>query len=296
MLLPAVTICISSMSDYLTNFTLDRALVSCLVGGTECGHEDFFIFETNLGLCYVLNSGRNSSSHSVDIKSTKNTGFRSGIDIFLILPKNHFVFFQVNDAQVKPTSSELNNIYALPGGYTKMRLEKNVETKLEFPYSACRDSEKFPDSAYVRQLNESKFTYRQANCFELCFHDFLKNSSTVEEAKFSNDFDYINNCGHLCPLECQSTSYRIIETEFKWSDFDASYFSNFINILDKNPNLDKKLDLKNLTAQQLSENMLGLVFYYDSLRYTQISQSPKTSLCWFLILVDHLDFSWILVL
>ncbi len=111
----------------------------------------------------------------------------------------------------------------------------------------------------------------------------------MEEAKFSNDFDYINNCGHLCPLECQSTSYRIIETEFKWSDFDASYFSNFINILDKNPNLDKKLDLKNLTAQQLSENMLGLVFYYDSLRYTQISQSPKTSLS---VLVSNLGGSF----
>jgi len=43
MLLPAVTICISPKSDYLTNLTLDRALVSCLVGGTECGHEYFFI-------------------------------------------------------------------------------------------------------------------------------------------------------------------------------------------------------------------------------------------------------------
>ncbi len=46
MLLPAVTICISPKSDYLTNLTLDRALVSCLVGGTECGHEDFF-YRTN---------------------------------------------------------------------------------------------------------------------------------------------------------------------------------------------------------------------------------------------------------
>jgi len=184
---------------------------------------------------------------------------------------------------VKPTSSELNNIYALPGGYTKMRLEKNFETKLEFPYSACRDSEKFPDSAYVRQLNESKFTYRQANCFELCLQDFLKNSSTVDAAKFSNDFDYIKNCGHLCPLECQSTSYRLIETEFKWSDFDASFFSNFIKIL------DIKLDLKTEMPEQLSENILGLVFYYDSLKYAQVSQSPKTSLS---VLVSNLGGSF----
>jgi len=75
------------MSDYSTNLTLDRALVTCLVGGTECGHEDFFILETNFGLCYVLNSGRNSSSHSVDIKGTKKTGFISGIDIFFFCPK-----------------------------------------------------------------------------------------------------------------------------------------------------------------------------------------------------------------
>ncbi len=152
------------------------ALATCSVGGTKCGHEDFFIFENffSLGLCYVLNSGRNYSSYSVNIKNTKNTGFNSGIEILFFLPKNHFVYFQVNDAQWKPTSSELNNIYALPGGYYNIKLEKTVETKLEFPYSACRDSENFLDSVYIRRLNESKFTYRQANCFEVCFQDFLK--------------------------------------------------------------------------------------------------------------------------
>ncbi len=70
--------------------SLDRTLDSCLADGTECSDEDFFIFETIFGLCYVLNTGRNSSSHSVDIKGTK-------------------------------------------------------KNKLEFPYSACRESEKFPD-------------------------------------------------------------------------------------------------------------------------------------------------------
>jgi hypothetical protein len=227
------------MPDDSTNLTIDRALIECLVGGTECGHEDFFIFETKLGLCYVLNGGRNSSSHSVNTKSTKNTGYRSGIDILFFLPKNHFVYFYVNDAQVKPTSLELNNIYALPGGYSNIRMEKSVETKLEFPYSACRDTEKFPDSVYIRQLNESKFTYRQVNCFELCLQDFLKNSSNVEAESLSNDFDYTKNCGHLFPLECQSISYRLIETEFKWSGLDTSLYSNNIQILDTKLNFEK---------------------------------------------------------
>ncbi len=86
--------------------------------------------------------------------------------------------------------------------------------------------------------------------------------SNVEAESSSNDFDYIKNCGQLCPLECQSTSYRIIETKFTWSELDTSLYSNDNQIL---TNLDKKLNLKNLTAEQLSEGLLGLNLFFESL-------------------------------
>jgi len=59
--------------------------------------------------CHVLNGGRNSTGHLTHIKST-STDPNSGFLLELYLPKDYLVYYFINDAYVKPTTSETTNI------------------------------------------------------------------------------------------------------------------------------------------------------------------------------------------
>jgi len=86
-----------------------------------------------------------------------------------------------------------------------------------------------PDTPLVRHLSEANITYRQVNCFELSFQIFVKNYAL--EHKISEDearkkeevqnYDKEKNCNKLCPLECESTQYKISQ-----SMFTLAYFSD----------------------------------------------------------------------
>jgi len=219
MKLPAVTLCLASLYPSLsTNATLDVSLFNCTINGTECGKNDFYSFKTRTSInvqdvltCYVLNGGRNSSGHSSEIKSTRTTGPYSGFELIFFLPKDHFFYYYVNDGFVKPTISEITNSIS-SSTVNFLTLEKTVETKLEYPFNNCWDRNNLPDTPLVRQLSEANITYRQLNCFELCFQNFVQNYAL--ENRISEDvarlkeeiknYDEDKNCNHLCPLECET--------------------------------------------------------------------------------------------
>ncbi len=114
MTLPAFTVCFFSLSLKSNSIiaTLDKSLYNCSISGTQCDTKDFYSFESrasyNNGLinCNVLNGGRNSTGNSSDIKSIRTTGMYSGFSFMFFLPKDHFLFYFINDAFVKPTTSE----------------------------------------------------------------------------------------------------------------------------------------------------------------------------------------------
>ncbi len=139
------------------------------------------------------------------------------------------MFYYINDAYVKPIKIEIDK-HLLPGTYNDLKLEKTVEAKLEYPFNNCWDRVNLPDTPLVRQLSEANITYRQANCFELCFQNFVKNYAleqkiSEEEARDKDEvqnFDKENNCNKLCPLECESTQYKITQSVFTLADFSDS--------------------------------------------------------------------------
>jgi len=194
MTLPAVTLCLDRL-DYILaiNATLKTSLVNCTIGGVKCDYDDFYSFETPtiwsdaIIICYVLNGGRNSSGHPNKIKSTRTTGFTSGFNLQFYLPKDHYFLYFINDAYVKPSVSEINK-YFLSGTTNDFVLEKTVETKLEFPFNNCWERINLPDTPLVKQLSALNITYRQVNCFELCFKIFvqkyaLENRISEDEAR-----------------------------------------------------------------------------------------------------------------
>jgi len=81
--LPAVTLCLASLQTGTTNAILEGSLFVCRIGGADCDIRHFYSIETrstyNIFTCYVLNGGRNSSGHLIEIKGTRTTGQDSGI-------------------------------------------------------------------------------------------------------------------------------------------------------------------------------------------------------------------------
>jgi len=179
--LPAVTLCLDIFrQDFSTTATLNKFLLNCSIGGVECDSNDFYSFETRTSysndiiLCHVLNGGRNYPGDLKKIKSTRTTGPYSGFVLQFYLPKDHFFYYFINDAHVKPTTSEINKYF--PRGTTiDFILVKSVETKLELPFNKCWDRINLPDSPLVKQLFAANITHRQVNCFEICFENFVKN-------------------------------------------------------------------------------------------------------------------------
>jgi len=287
MTMPAVTLCLASFQSLSTNATLDKSLYNCEISGAECNYTDFHPFEAIDGYrkstinCYVLNGGRNSTGHPSEIKSTRNSERFAGFLIRFILPKYHYLFYYISDAYVKPTKSEIDT-YLIPGTYTELKLEKTIETKLEYPFNNCWNRINLPDTSLIRQLSEANITYRQVNCFELCFQNFVQkyafehNISATEarEKDEVQNYDKEKNCNKLCPLECENTQYKIAQSVFTLADFsDSEEYS--LRVI---PLIKKKLNITVNSTEEFNKNCLVLKISFDSLKYTKISQTPKTGL------------------
>jgi len=287
MTLPAFTVCLASSDANFKNFTLDKSLYNCSISRTECDTKEIFSFKTQSGYkqeiitCYVLNGGRNSNGHPGEIKSTNTTGFFSGFYLDLYLPTNLSIYYYINDVYVEPTTSEIVK-YLLPGRICNILLEKTVETKLEFPFNDCWERKNLPDTPLVGQLSAKNITYRQVNCFELCLKNFiqkyaLEHGISEDEAILKTEvknYDKEKNCDKLCPLECESTQYKISESIFSNADFSDSEQYNSEEIT----RIEKKLNITINSAKELNKNILQLQVIFDSLKYTKITQTPKTTL------------------
>ncbi len=86
-------------------------------------------------------------------------------------------------------------------------------------------------------------------------------------------YDKDKNCNQLCPLECKSTQYRISETRYSMSDFKniEIYVSKLI------PDIKRRLNIT-IDSTEFKKNNLEINIFFDSLKYTKISQTPKTTL------------------
>ena len=84
-------------------------------------------------------------------------------------------------------------------------------------------------------------------CYELCYNNYLSGYAVLKNisknnARFELKFDYSENCSHICPLECSSISFDDFQNE----------------IIDQS-------------------GILQLNFFYSDLKYTEITQSVKTT-------------------
>ncbi len=283
-----ITLCLVSLPTFSSNLDPVKTFLHYKFNGVSSNFDevDSFDIPTQFNLrfnstsmtCYVFNGGRNRSDHSIDIKTTKQTGLISGFSFLFYLPKDHFLIYYVNDAKVRPASIELeSNRYILPGSWSYFRLGKSVETKFEYPYSSCKKLEGFSNSAYIRHFSELNITYRQVNCFELCkynkIREYALEKKIVEKDAWSyfKEFDYVKNCENFCPLECTSTTFLThgveLSTEMLTSTFTSTRFYDELRYSQET----------NETDDEINQRILGVDFFYEELKYNQITQTPKTN-------------------
>ena len=79
-------------------------------------------------------------------------------------------------------------------------------------------------------------------------------------------------CGPLCPLECDSISYRVS------ASFSKLLLSDKIYNLYKNRSAIKPYQSGyNSYEEEFKKNLYFVTIYYNNLKYTSITQTPKTN-------------------
>ena len=116
-------------------------------------------------------------------------------------------------------------------------IQRTVDIKLPKPYNDCLETINSDTSEVAKEVLDLNVTYRRVNCFEWCM---------IKGAKSGLFFDdQFESCSQACPLECRTNGFEV----------STDYLS-----------LDKGM-----------ENILAINFFYSSNKYTELSQTVKTT-------------------
>jgi hypothetical protein len=174
-------------------------------------------------------------------------------------------------------------------------VKRTLTQKYPWPYSDCIDLDTYKSDLFD-YMKKSNKTYRQQDCFELCIqktiidacqcyytkYDDMKTNFTACLNLYESNCleDKINNFNseecqkNSCPLECDSFSYDLSFSALEYSG-ESSY-----TIETKNPEIQDAFNDTNLTLsyETYKSNIALFTVYYPSLKYEQISESPKTQI------------------
>jgi hypothetical protein len=133
-------------------------------------------------ICFVFNSGDPGS-----VRKSKKYGFSHGLHIYLFLQPNDFINYYIGDSEAVPVNGEIYRF--LDGGLTSnLVMNKLVENKLGEPYNRCQidlDEETDHESRLYKQIVRNNYTYRQANCYDLCY---FKSLAAICNCSFTGQF------------------------------------------------------------------------------------------------------------
>jgi hypothetical protein len=203
--------------------------------------------------------------------------------------------------------SFLCTLYFLLQGYgisagieTNFAINRIYEILKPKPYSECIDLNSIDsfDSHLYRVIYDSNQTYRQLDCFDLCYQQLLIQTCNCYLNNFNKlngnvpcldmfqmncslftwyeflEKDYITKkCIQECPLECYSINYQITTSFTSYPTYNYA-----LNYLIKNPIIRSKFQNETLTFDLIKQSVLQLNVYYDKLAYTQISKDAKFEL------------------
>jgi hypothetical protein len=260
------------------------------------------------GKCFRFNSGRNYFGEKVNILNSTSSGRPNGlrIEVYVDIPdKYDFVeiIVYIHNHSLPPYNLDYGGYWITPGSWNYFEIERIFDQRLGEPYNDClNDVNTFKQNkTLVKHILDSNRIYSQNDCFYLCSYlfaleesncgcnssliDFEKNclrqfyeenlndtkqcvSEYLKEFRISRLKSEFDKCSVYCPSECDSMTYMIT------SSYEALPKSGKISYKSKMENGLNSFE----TYEQVSRHFSSILVYYKELKYTRISQEPKTML------------------
>ncbi len=260
--------------------------------------------DTVNGLCYRFNSGKNLTGHLIPFKNSTFGGFDNAFILnFYSTTKYDYGQMQIS---IKNHTINPNSIYNTgdsisAGCFNYFLVKRTFDEKLAQPYNQCyKNVSLFSLNKTLINFIESKNRlYTQTECIRLCQNLYFKENSDCDcifddidkelwptcylgeekssvykcTQKFIANFQEnikFEVCPNYCPLECDSFTYDIslkVQPVLGSGNFSSyneteslNEFSEFISF------------------ENFSKNFYSVSVFYDDLKYTLISQQPKTEI------------------
>ena len=285
MILPAVTLCVNRTCYDENCLDKEIYILDCRYNLNANCSNNFQNYNYIDKTCVTIN---NLKEDSTDYLKSSKGGKKFGLQMAVYLPKSYYVTVLISDNQVKAGFNQLENLYTAVLTEANYKIRKLVDKKLPSPYNKCVITS---DSPLYKEIVDSNITYTQEYCFTYCICKYFtktcncsffpiygntqSNESCLINECFKKEFFKFNDiqeCGNLCPFECESTSFEISAQSFQYNyPYIPETFSEIIKM---------PLNLSNFT-QEKQKNILNKSFivrvYYESLKYTETSQVPKTT-------------------
>ena len=195
----------------------NQFVLSCFYAGNECTEKDFtWSYNLLFGNCYRFNSGYDKYGNKTSLLSTSKPGSIDGLRIHLnVAVPYHINSFEVSSAAhvfihndtIEPTTFE--GIDISPGTHYSIRLGRDFIYQLPLPYNDCYNNlntiDAF-DSDIYRAIIQSNATYRQRDCYRLCFQKYLIQRCGCYDQNFMGLYG-ARPCTTLPDLFCSGAYY-----------------------------------------------------------------------------------------
>lgn len=276
---------------------MEKMLLKCLFNLKPCNPDDFeWFYDIYFGNCYKFNTVKNGILRATS-KPGKTHGLR--LELFVGQPDAKFEHFSgahvfINNASSNPIFYE--GIDVSPGFQTNIGIRRVFIHQIPKPYSCCESNINNYDSNLVKAIINTNISYRQIDCFDLCWQTRLAEKCkcydlsrqivkynlepclTLEQLNctFKGYQEFLNEnlfsqCYKDCPLECESTQY-ITSTSF--ANFPSNVYADYL--------ISNNSYYQNFTRESLQKSILALNIFYEDLRYQLFEEKEK------LLLVDLL--------
>ena len=289
-------------------FPFSKFIVACFFALEPCNENDFIqYYDMMFGTCYRFNSGKFKNGSSTNLRSTTRAGTLNSLVLELFVgdasdPRSMSMssgaqIFIHNDSL---TPNLFEGLSLNVGTLTNIAVHKTYSSKLPSPYSECTDNlndMNSYDSEYYRMTMSTNNSYRQSDCFDLCYQNYLNKkckcydalvrsidillmpcitaNETVCQIETLKYFSTKSNeiCADQCPAECYTTTYS-----FK-SSIQAYPSQSYAYSMLKDASLLARFENKtNLDYETLKENILAVNVYFEALESTMIDEGKQMEL------------------
>lgn len=310
------TVTFFNLKNPTANYTLDDILINCHFNDDACDARDFIEKRDTFGyVSYQFNRKTNQSEPRQSTTPGKINGLQIELfspvqDEMVLIDYVTARYFRFDGFHVviHNHSSDpryyggisLDGCEISPGFSTNLILNRVFNYKLEKPFNNCFKNlttvDSFDSDIFRFMIKSFEYSYRQKDCVDFCIgKEFIKQCKldidlmtyiniwenyklnyTIIECIINVYNNLVNGrindvCVPVCPLECDSISY---ETSTSFSKFPKQLYANELKT---HPKIKSKFPPGHqITYDDLSKSMIAFNVFYNDLRYTKISQIPKT--------------------